>query len=58
MIYVLTVYSGSYIWPAASAPGYIPGWSATCGFMAIVALCALSYKFILPRFPEPEPKFN
>lgn len=43
---------GSYIWPAYTAPQYIPGFAATCGFMFVLTLCALAYKFIIPRFPE------
>lgn len=46
---------GSYIWPTYSAPQYVPGFAATCAFMFILTLCALGYKFIIPRYPE---KYN
>ncbi|RSH82400.1 uncharacterized protein EHS24_007368 [Apiotrichum porosum] len=42
---------GVFLWPATDKPRYIPGWSATTVFMALVGIIASVFSVMLARHP-------
>ena len=60
---ILTIYSGlanlssvygSYIWPKATAPDYVPGFVATTMFQVCTLIFAILAWQLLARYPYPE----
>ncbi|KAL1412688.1 hypothetical protein Q8F55_000435 [Vanrija albida] len=45
---------GVFLWPKTDAPRYIPGWSATTVFMALLGVLASVFAFLLAKYPRDE----
>ncbi|EJT53305.1 nicotinamide mononucleotide permease [Trichosporon asahii var. asahii CBS 2479] len=43
---------GVFLWPAKDAPRYVPGWSATTVWMALIGVIATVFAIALKRYPE------
>jgi len=42
---------GVFLWPKSDAPRYIPGFSATTIFMALIGIAAQVMMFLLKKYP-------
>ncbi|BEI84584.1 hypothetical protein CcaverHIS002_0411880 [Cutaneotrichosporon cavernicola] len=47
---------GVFLWPKSDAPRYIPGWSATTIFMALIGVLAVVFTLLLRKYPPEEPE--
>ncbi|WRT70740.1 uncharacterized protein IL334_007738 [Kwoniella shivajii] len=49
---------GVFLWPKTDAPRYIPGFSATTIFMALIAVAAQVMAFLVKKYPIEQPDAN
>ncbi|WWC98506.1 hypothetical protein V866_005397 [Kwoniella sp. B9012] len=45
---------GVFLWPKTDAPRYIPGFSATTVFMALIAVGAIIMQFLIKKYPADQ----
>ena len=44
---------GSFLWPSADAPRYVPGFVTTIAFVFMLAIAAQVYRYVIQKYPAP-----